>query len=60
MYQLAVIYVQVEDYDNAIAQFESIYELQPREEIKKWIEDLNLKINSYPVDLLTETPSVIE
>jgi putative inorganic carbon (HCO3(-)) transporter len=60
MYRLAIIYVQIEEYESAIAQFEAIYQLQPREEIKKWIEDLVLKVNSVPIELPVEDFDVIE
>lgn len=60
MYQLAIIYVQTEQYEKAIEQFESIYKIQPREEIKKWIEDLVLKINSVPINVLDVPVDVIE
>ncbi len=46
MYQLAVVHIQLENYDEAIAQFEKIYTIDKREEIKQWIQDIKLKKNS--------------
>lgn len=60
MYQLAIIYVQIGDYEKAVSQFEGIYKIQPREEIKKWIEDLNLKLNTVPIDVQNSVSGVIE
>jgi tetratricopeptide (TPR) repeat protein len=46
MYQLAMMYIQVENYNSAIEQFEAIYKIEGREEIKQWIEDIKVKQNS--------------
>lgn len=61
MYQLAMTYIQTEDYSLAINQFEKIYEIEKREEIKQWIEDIRVKQNSLGEDFrIEDIPSEAE
>lgn len=45
MYQLAMIYIQNKNYNAAIEQFEAIYSIEGREEVKQWIEAVKARQN---------------